>query len=173
MVTYLGSLISVVLWGGRNASTKHHWHVWGALAVSGPHWVCPHSRCVCAILVNTAQAPGCSAELPKVSPGLRAFPRSKPLRFRFSSTPLRCRLGWACVSYTSQVRAAQVTRCLVSILSQFGGASCHLPVAAARFPECAARVPVASVPCVPSGGLISDCDPPGRCQPSRIPGRLG
>ena len=30
-------------------------------------------------------------------PGLRALPRSKPLRFRFSGTPQRHRLGWACV----------------------------------------------------------------------------
>ena len=27
--------------------------------------------------------------------------------------------------------------------------------------------------CVSSGELISDCDTPGRCQSSRIPGRLG
>ena len=53
---------------------------------------------VCAFLVYTAQAPGCSAgELSKAGPGLRALPRSKPLRFRFSGTPQRCRLGWACV----------------------------------------------------------------------------
>ena len=32
---------SVVLWGGRNTANKYHWHVWGVLAVSGPHWVCP------------------------------------------------------------------------------------------------------------------------------------
>ena len=29
------------------------------------------------------------------------------------------------------------------------------------------------VPCVSSGELISGCDPPGGCQLSRIPGRLG
>ena len=29
------------------------------------------------------------------------------------------------------------------------------------------------LPCVSSGELISGCDPPGRCIPSRIPGRLG
>ena len=29
------------------------------------------------------------------------------------------------------------------------------------------------VPCVSSGELISGCDPPAGCQPSRIPGRLG
>ena len=32
---------------------------------------------------------------------------------------------------------------------------------------------VSGVPCVSSGELISGCNPPGRCQPSRIPGKLG
>ena len=32
---------------------------------------------------------------------------------------------------------------------------------------------VSGVPCISSGELISDRDPPGGCQPSRIPGRLG
>ena len=35
---------SVVLWGGRNTANKYHWHVWGVLAMYGPHWVCPSSR---------------------------------------------------------------------------------------------------------------------------------
>ena len=35
---------SVVLCGGRNTANKYHWHVWGVLAVSGPHWICPSSR---------------------------------------------------------------------------------------------------------------------------------
>ena len=38
-----------------------------------------------------------------VGPGLPAFPSSKPLRFRFSGTPQRHRLGWACVLCCSQV----------------------------------------------------------------------
>ena len=38
---------SIVLWEGRNTANKYYWHVWGVLAVSGPHWVCPHSWCVC------------------------------------------------------------------------------------------------------------------------------
>ena len=106
---------SIVLWGGRNTSNKYHWRVWGVLAVSEPHWVCPRSRCVCAFLVYTAQALGCSAgELSKTGPVLHALPRSKPLRFRFLSTPQRRRLGWACVLCPSQVGAAQATRCLES-----------------------------------------------------------
>ena len=38
---------STVLRGGRNTANKYHWRVWGVHAVSRPHWVCPHSRCVC------------------------------------------------------------------------------------------------------------------------------
>ena len=73
---------------------------------------------VCTFLVYTSQAPGCSArELSEVGPGLCAFPRSKPLRFRFSGTPQRHSLGWACVLCPSQVQAAQATGCLVSVVS--------------------------------------------------------
>ena len=50
-------------------------------------------------------------------PGLRALPRSKPLRFRFSGTPQRHRLGWACVLCRSLVGAAQETWCLANALS--------------------------------------------------------
>ena len=38
---------SVALWGGRNTANRYHLHVWGVLTVSGPHWLCPHSRHVC------------------------------------------------------------------------------------------------------------------------------
>ena len=38
---------SFVLWGGMNIANKYHWHVWGVLAVYGPHWVCPSSRRLC------------------------------------------------------------------------------------------------------------------------------
>ena len=41
-------------------------------------------------------------------------PRSMPLRFRFSGTPQRHRLSWACVLCPSQLWAAQATRCLAS-----------------------------------------------------------
>ena len=65
---------SVVLWGGRNTANKYHWHVWGVLAVSGPHWVYP-AHGMYAFPVYTAQSPGCSAgELSEVDLGLRALP---------------------------------------------------------------------------------------------------
>ena len=50
-------------------------------------------------------------------PGLLAPPRSKPLRFRHSGSPQRRILGWACVLCPSQVRAAQVMRCLASVIA--------------------------------------------------------
>ena len=56
---------------------------------------------------------------------------------------------------------------------QVGGASYHLPRPSHSISWVYSRSTVSGVPCVSSGELISGCDPPGRCQPSRIPGRLG
>ena len=56
-------------------------------------------------------------ELSKAGPGLHAPPRSKPLRFRHSGSPQRRRLGWACILCPSQLRAAQMTRCLASLVA--------------------------------------------------------
>ena len=53
----------------------------------------------------------------EAGPGLHAPPRSKPLRFRHSDSPQRCRLSWACVLCPFQVRAAQVTRFLASAVA--------------------------------------------------------
>ena len=106
---------------------------------------------VCAFLVYTAQAPGCSTgNCPKPALGFVHFPglnhsglgsrilykgkdsvglafcaisRSKLLRFRFLGTLQRHRLGWACVLCLSQVQEAQTTRLLASTLSQVGHSS--------------------------------------------------
>ena len=103
----------------------------------------PPSLSMCAFPVYTAQAPDYSAlKLSKVVPGLGELPSPKALRFRFSGTPQRHRLGWACVLCPSQVRAVQVTRCLVSAV--FPGGTVHLitcPVPAARFSGCSVGVP--------------------------------
>ena len=115
----------------------------------------------------------CVLSWSKVGPGLRALPRSKLLRFRFSGTPQRHRIGWACVLCPTQVQAAQVTRYLVSTLSQLDGASYHLPGPSHSVSWMCSKRAVSGVPCISSGWLISDCNPPGRYQLSRIPGRLG
>ena len=105
---------SVVLWGGRDAANKWHWHV---LTVSRPHWVCPRSRRVCFRCLPCLGSRLLCRELSEAGPGLYALPRSKSLRFMYSGSPQRCRQGWACVLCPSQVRAAQVTRCLVSAVA--------------------------------------------------------
>ena len=108
---------SVVLWGGRNTANKYHWHVWGMLAVFQLYWVCPHSWHVCFHGLHFSGSRLLCQELSEASPGLRAVPRSKLLRFRFLGTPQRCRLGWACILCPAQVGAPQVTRCLVSAVT--------------------------------------------------------
>ena len=86
----------------------------------------------------TAHAPPCphsSAsrllrwDLSEAGPELYALPKSKTLRFRHSGSPQRRRLSWACVLCPSQVRAAQVTRCLVSAVpaAWFSGCTTSAP----------------------------------------------
>ena len=68
-------------------------------------------------------------------PGLLAPSRSKPLRFRHLGSPQRHRLIWACVLCPSQIRAAQVMRCLASMVA----ATYRLP--AARLSGCTTSAP--------------------------------
>ena len=141
MVIYLGSLVQLCCGEGGTLQTNitgmygSAWSAWAALGF-------PLIHGVCAFPFYTAQAPVCSVgELSKVGPGLHALPRSKPLRFRFSGTPQRHRLSWACVLYPSCFPAAQVTRYLASTLSP-GRALLLItsPVPATWFPECTVGV---------------------------------
>ena len=109
LVTLFRLACSVVLWGGRNTANKHHWHV---LTVIQPHWVCPCSCHVGFSSLHCSDSRLLCWALSDGSPGLHALPMSKLFRFRFSDTPQRHRLGWGCILHPSQVRAAQMTRCL-------------------------------------------------------------
>ena len=142
MVTYLGSLVQSCFWWGGAMQTNIT-GVCGERSQGLGHTGFAPTHGVCAFPVCTAQAPACSArELSKAGPGLCALPRSKPVRFRFSGTPQRHRLGWACVLSPAQVQAAQTTRCLVSAVSPDGGV-CLIasPVPASWFPGFTARTP--------------------------------
>ena len=138
------------------------------LAVSQPHWVCPSSQHLCFPCLHCLGSRLLCRELSEASPGLYALSRSKPLRFRYSGTPQRCRLGWACVLCPSQVGAAQVTRCLASAVA----ATYHLPRSCRSVFWVYNQCTFSGVLCVSSGELISGCDPPGGCLPSRIPRSL-
>ena len=140
MVSYLGSLVQLCCGEGGTLQTNIT-GMCGECSQCLVHTGFAPTHGVCAFLVYTAQAPGCSAgELSKVGPGLRALPRSKLLKFRFLGTPQRHRLGWACILCPSHVQEAQLTKCLASALSP--GGAVHLitsPIPATRFPGCAAR----------------------------------
>ena len=148
--------------------------MWGVLTLFQRHWVCPHSQIVFFHGLHFSGSRFLCWELSEAGPGLRALPRSKPLRFRFLGTPQRHRLSWACILCPSHVQAAQVTRCLVSAVTPRCVCVSH------RLPHPNRSVfwvyngcAFSDVPCVSSGELISGCDPPSRCQPSEIPGSLG
>ena len=133
------------------------------LAVSRPHWVCPRPRRVCFPCLHCLGSRLLCQELSEASPGLYALPRSKPLRFRYSGTPQKHRLGWACILCPSQVRAAQVTRCLMSMVT----VTYHLPCPCHSIFWVYNQHTFLGVPCISSGELISGCDPPGGCRLSR------
>ena len=139
------------------------------LALTRPHWVCPRSRRVCFPCLHCLGSRLLCRELSEAGPGLYALPRSKLLRFRYLGTPQRLRLGWACVLCPSQVRAAQVTRCFVSVVA----VTYHLPRPCRSVFWVYNRRTFSGVPCVSSGELISGCDLPGGCRPSGIPRSLG
>ena len=84
------------------------------LAVPQPHWACPHSQLMYPPCSHSSGSRLLHWEPSEAGHGLHAPPRFKLLRFRHSGSPQRHRLGWACVLCSSQVRAAQVMRCLAS-----------------------------------------------------------
>ena len=141
MDTFLGSLVQSCCGEGGTLQTNNT----GVCSQCLSHTGSAPTHCACSLPAHTAQALGCSARNPSVAcPGLLAPPRSKPLRFRHWGSPQRCRLSWACVLCPSQVRAAQVARCLASTVTP--RSRVHLialptPVPAARFSGCTTGVP--------------------------------
>ena len=179
MVIYLGSLVQLCCGRGRGE--------WGGILQTNITGVCGEcsqclghtgfapAPCMCAFPINTAQAPGCSAgELSKVGPGLCALPRSKPLRLSFLSTPTtaQTRLGLCFVPFPGPSSSGNQVLGELTLLRS-GSASYHLPGPCRSVSQMRSGSTISGVSCVSSGELISGCDPPGGCQPSRIPGRLG
>ena len=170
MVTYLGSLVYLCCGEGGTLQTNIT-GVCGECSQCLGHTGFAPAHGVFAFLVYTAQAPGCSAgELSKAGPGLHALPRSKSLRFRFLGTPQRRFVpfpGWS--SSGDQVLGeCTLPRCAV-VLSR---RSYHLPHPSCSLSWVCSGSTISGVPCVSSGELISDCNPHGGCQPSRIAARL-
>ena len=115
VVTFLGSLVQLCC--GERGMLQTTLACVRVLTVSRPHWVGSHSWHVCFPHLHCLGSRLLCWELSEAGPGLYALHRSKLLRFRYSGTPQRHRLGWACVLCPSQVRAALVTRCLANAVS--------------------------------------------------------
>ena len=117
---------SVLLWGRRDTANKYHWHVWGVLAVDGPHWVCYGPRwCVFpgSTLLRLQGAP--PGYCPKWTLCFMHFPG-----LSFSGSQVLCKgtdPDGLCILCPSQVQATQMTGCMVGALSRWAVHLMHLP----------------------------------------------
>ena len=102
-------------------------NITGVCSMIQPHWVCPHSWCVCFPSLHFSDSRLLCRELSDAGPGLPEFPRSKPLRFRFSGTPQRCRLGWACVLCHSRSKQLRWPGAWRALLPPVGGCGLSPP----------------------------------------------
>ena len=174
MVTYLGSLVQLCCGEGGTLQTCHR-RVWGVLAVSRPHWVCPAPG-VSAFPVYTAQALGCSPRncLRRALgcmhfPGLRRSGSGSQVLHRGADL-----LGWGLHFVPFPGPSCSGDQVLGKhSRPQVGAVTYRLPRPSCSVFRVYNRRGFSGVPCVSSGELISGCDPPGGCRPSRIPGSLG
>ena len=150
--------------------------MWAVLAVYESHWACP-ALGVCAFLVYTAQAPAFSSlalqgNCPKQAlgfmhfPGLRCSdPGSRVLQKSTDSVgPTFCALPSSKLLRQPCAWQMHCPRWAVHLN--------HLP-SPGHLVSWVHPSTISGVLCVSSGELISGCDPPGRFQLSRIPGKLG
>ena len=115
MDPFLGSLVQLRNGEGGTLQTDNTGMYLQCLSHSGP--VPTHGACALLALSSGSGSRLLLWEPSEAGPGLHAPPRSKPFRFRHLGSPQRHRLGWACVLCPSQVRAAQVMRCLASAVA--------------------------------------------------------
>ena len=135
-----------MLWR-RDTINKYCWHVWGALTVNGPHWVC-HSPRQCILLGSTLHRPQCTLQGHCLKwtvhfmhfPGLRlsgslVLHRGSDPDGLFVFVPFPCLnsssdqvlgdctvLCGPCVLFTSWIPAAQSPGCAATTQSQM----CHV-----------------------------------------------
>ena len=173
MVTYLGSLVELCV--GREEHCKQI-----SLACVGsahrvwPHWICPsswwHVLSQSTLLRLQVSLQGCCPKralhfvyFPGLSysgSGSRVLHKGTELvGCVFCAFPRSEQLRWPGAWW---VHSPQV-----------GIVSYHLPNPSLSVSQVCSGSSVTGVPCVSSGELISGFNPPGRCQLSRIPGRLG
>ena len=99
------------------------------------------------------------AGLQGAGPELHALPRPKPLRFGFSSSPQKSRPAFCAFPGRSSSGSQE--------LDEHTLPGCRAP-SPLRGPSFSFWACWFGAPCVSSVELVSSCDPPVRCQPSRI-----
>ena len=141
LVTYLGSLVQLCCGEGGTLQTNIT-SMCGECSRCMDHTgFAPAQHCMCFPDLHCSGSRFLCRALSKAGPAFQVLPRSKPLRFRFSGMPQRHRLGWVCILYPSQVRAAQVTRCWQAHSPRWTVRLITSPVPGPRFPGCSARAP--------------------------------
>ena len=144
MVSCLGSLVQSCCGEGGTVQTNSTGVCGSAHSVSATLGL-PLLK-VCVLSQSTLLR--LQVSLQGAGPGLHALPRSKPLRFRFSVTPQRHRLGVRFVPLHGQSSSGD------QVLGER-----TLPRCSAYGLQCS---PISGVPCVSSGELISWLQPSGR-----------
>ena len=172
MVTYLGSLVQRCCREGGTLQTSTTGVCGERSQCLGPLGLPPLTACGLALSTLLRLQVALQGTCPKQAMGCMLFP-GLSCSGSGSRVLHRDRLGWACVLCPSQVRAARATKSLGSTLPQVCGASYHLPHPSPSVSRVRSRSAISGASCVSSGELISGCNPPGGCQLSRIPGRLG
>ena len=165
MVTYLGSLVQLCCGEGGTLCGGRAHSVWTMLGLP------QLTACVLSQSTLLRLQVALQGKCLKQALGCMHFPGLS--HSGSGSRVLHKGTGWACVLRPSQVPAAQVTRCFASVLSQVCSASYHLPSPSGSVSWVRRQSAISGLLCVSFGELISDCEPPGRCQPPMIPGRPG
>ena len=143
----------------------------GMVSVSPPPWAWPHSWRVCFPRLHCSVSRLLCRGTDKAGPGLHVLPRSKSLRFRLFHIPQRHRLlCFLPFSGLSSLGDQVLDECSCP---QLEAASYRLPHPSHLVFWVYNRHAFSGVLCVSSRELISGCDPPGGCQPPRIPKSLG
>ena len=172
MVTYLGSLVQLCCGGGGHCKQISLVCVGGSSQCMDHIRLAPaHGSGVC-FPVYTARAPGCSAGvLSKANPAFMHFPGlncsgSGSWALRMGTDSVGC--AFRALPRSEQLRwpGACQRHC-----PRWAVHLNHLPSPGGSVSQVCQESTISGVPCVSPGELISSCDPPGRCQPSRIPGR--
>ena len=143
------------------------------LAVYGPHWVCPSSQ---QPVLSCLHSSGSRFSAEYCLKQTLCFMHFTCLSCSGTDSRVRCKgtdsvwLAFCALPRFKQLRGSCAWR---AHCPRWTVHLNHLPCPGCSVSQVCRESTVSGVLCVSSRELISSCDPPGRCQPSSIPGRCG